>query len=79
MNTKCKNCGCETNGKSKWKFKINNKNHISNVKIHKETNLWDLRPIIKNFGAKNHEAIINGEEICPKCNSEEIYEVSDKN
>lgn len=71
-NTECEECGHITHGKSAWKFEFHGKTYIENINL-SEDDTWDLDPLIEQFGETFSDSIMEGTEVCPECNSENIY------
>ena len=75
--TECLECGHVTYGKSAWRFEKDENVYIENVNLG-EDGLWNLEPIIEQFGDSFEASIMDGEEVCPECKSERIYPVLEK-
>lgn len=72
--TKCWDCGYVTNGISEWVFNYKGEKEYALVYI-REDKTCDTERLIELYGEQYEEAINNGEEVCPKCGSTEIYEI----
>ena len=72
--TKCEDCGFVTNGFSEWTFEYKGTKETAYVEL-AEDGFWNIEPLVELYGEKFENEIMDGEENCPNCGSDQIYEI----